>query len=105
VSSFFTFDPMIYLFAMGRVDKTRTLYFYPYYVCSLFSNLKFYLSSNLKVETDITFNKMTFSTKLFTIKFEFETTKYSTFFFIQQGLKKKNKVKFNALLNRKLKQK
>jgi hypothetical protein len=49
------FDPMIYLFAIGRVDKTRTLYFYPYYVCSLFSNLKFYLSSNLKVETDITF--------------------------------------------------
>jgi hypothetical protein len=52
---FIFFDPMIYLFAIGRVDKTRTLYFYPYYVCSLFSNLKFYLSSNLKVETDITF--------------------------------------------------
>jgi hypothetical protein len=51
---------MIYLFAMERVDKTRTLYFYPYYVCSLFSNLKFYLSSNLKVETDNFFNKMTF---------------------------------------------
>jgi hypothetical protein len=71
VSSFLLlFFPMIYLFA-GRVDKTRTLYFYPYYVCSLFSNLKFYLF-NLKVETDITFNKMTLSQQNLNLKLQLQ---------------------------------
>lgn len=101
------FDPMIYLFATERVDKTRTLYFYSYYVCSLFSNLKFYLSSNLKVERDATFcNKMTFFQQGFSQSNLNCKLPSTLLFFIQQGLKnKKNKVKFNALLNRKLKQK
>jgi len=99
------FDPMIYLFATERVDKTRTLYFYSYYICSLFSNLKFYLFSNLKVERSRTFfNKITFFQKSsLQLNLKLPNT---LLFFIQQGLKnKKNKVKFNALLNRKLKQK
>jgi hypothetical protein len=78
---------MIYLFAIGRVDKTRTLYFDPYYVCSLFSNLKFYLSSNLKVETDITFfNKMTFFQQS-SSQSNLKLPSTVLFFFIQQGLK------------------
>jgi hypothetical protein len=38
---YYFFDPMIYLFAARQFDKTRTLYFYSYYVCSLFSNQNF----------------------------------------------------------------
>lgn len=100
------FDPMIYLFITGRFKKTKPVYFFSPYICSLFPTLQFYLANNLKVGTNCAFfSKTVFTQNRFSLQ-NFRLKQSNTvLFFIQQGLKNKiSKVQLKALLNRKLKE-
>ena len=99
------FDPIFYLL-INKNSSVGKKFTHSYFVSSLFPNLKFYRTSNLKIEIiNLGAQKTNFVCKNFN-PFDLKPRQSSVLFFINVSFKNKTKpVLFSALINRKIKEK